>query len=150
MPRAAADDERWYRAREVNPDSPDDVASLALLSWWSAADCTAFQPADFPAFLADFTRSWQQQPDRRLAVLVEEVAADPATTPVPVAMGWVIARPELSLAPEDGASAAAAVTDSVFILPGTPTGRIRSDLGAALARLAASRGLSLTTVASRR
>jgi hypothetical protein len=141
--------QRWYRSREVDPDSPDDVASLALLRWWSRATNANLDPDGFPAFHAQFAQWWIAHPECRLAVLVEEVRADAHEVPVPVAMGWVIPCPVVPRAGGPGHVQTPAISDGVFVLPGVPHVRIRRDLGAALGRLAASRGLCLTSVPSR-
>lgn len=146
-PHGARAEQHWYRAREVDPDSSDDIASLALLRWWSRTGTKRLEPGDFPAFLRDFTLWWARHPECRLAVLVEEVAPDGATTPV--AMGWVVPRPDLAgVVP--GTMSTPAVSDGVFLLPGTPGARVRRDLAAALGRLAASRNLHLTPLPPRR
>lgn len=132
-----------YVARAADPRSDYDVATLALLRWWSAcvSDPGRVDPYSLPSFHRDFLAWWRSDPDNQLAVLVDEMDVP---SPIPVAMGWVV---PLAAVPSPGASGRRrrpARVDGVYVVPGVATPVVLDELGLALDRLAGEHDLVLT------
>jgi hypothetical protein len=127
-----------YSARPVDPQAAQDLATLALLRWWSVsvADPGRVDPYSLPAFHRDFVTWWWSDADNRLAVLVDEVGG-PAD--VPIAMGWVV---PMTAVPSPGGNARRpARVDGVYVVPGVVVPVVLEELRRALGRLADQHGL---------
>jgi len=122
-----------YSARAADPAAAHDVATLALLRWWSVcvADPGRVDPHSLPAFHRDFVAWWRSDADNRLAVLVDEVGGPAA---VPVAMGWIV--PMAALPRPDGHAPRSARVDGVYVVPGVVVPVVLDELHRALVRLA--------------
>ncbi|MGF1652752.1 MAG: hypothetical protein ACFCUP_05475 [Actinomycetales bacterium] len=127
-----------YAARSVDPHAVHDVATLALLRWWSVsvADPGRVDPHSLPGFHRDFVSWWWSDPDNQLAVLVDEVGG---ATDVPIAMGWLV--PMAALPRPDGDTRRPARVDGVYVVPGVVVPVVLDELHRALVDLAGQRGL---------
>lgn len=130
-----------YAARAADPISDYDVATLALLRWWSAcvSDPGQVDPYSLPSFHRDFVAWWRSDPDNQLAVLVDEVEGP---SPVPVAMGWAV--PLAAVPSPQSPGRRAARVDGVYVVPGVATPVVLDELRLALERLARDNNLVLT------
>jgi hypothetical protein len=130
-----------YAARAADPFSDYDVATLALLRWWSAcvSDPGQVDPYSLPSFHRDFVGWWRSDPDNQLAVLVDEVEGP---SRVPVAMGWAV--PLAAVPSPQSPGRRPARVDGVYVVPGVATPVVLDELRLALERLARDHDLVLT------
>lgn len=139
-PAPAATAGHRYAARPVDPDSGYDVATLALLRWWSVTvsghESDPVDPATLPAFHREFLSWWHASPEHRIAAIVEEVGG---VAPVPVAIGWVV--PAEQVPGPIALGARPALIDAVYVVPDAVAADAVPELERCLRRLASAHGL---------
>jgi hypothetical protein len=135
LPRA-----QWYSGRPVDPASGYDVATLALLRWWSVSvsDPHEVDPISLPEFHRQFVGWWESAAEHRWAALVEEQGG-PAS--VPVAMGWVVPDDTIPTPSRDGRRTAR--PRAIYLVPGVATDHVLGELHRALFEVADTHGLLL-------